>query len=150
MYDETDQLAELIARKHRVLTALRDLGMRQAELIEANELDTLLKLLSGKQRLLDELLATDQRLAPYRGQDPDARRWRSVQDRARCSQQAAESERLLNQVMQQEKASESVMREQRDDTAARIDGPHHAAQAHNAYYSQTQSRASSLDLSSGK
>ncbi|MEX0867157.1 MAG: hypothetical protein WD030_07350 [Pirellulales bacterium] len=150
MYESTtEQLAELVARKHRVLTCLRDLGRRQAELIERNEIDVLLKLLSGKQRLLDELLALDGRLAPFREQDPDRRRWASDDDRARCSEVAADCERMLRQIVQQERESEQAMIRCRDETAARIDGSHKAVQVHGAYFGANQSTASSLDLSSG-
>lgn len=149
MYDHTDLLAELIAHKHRVLSALRDLGRRQAELIACSQLDLLLKLLSSKQRLLDELLSIDGRLAQFRNEDPETRRWRSRTDRTRCSELAVACERLLCQIVQQEQSSEQAMIKRRDDTAARIDDSHAAARVHGAYFSANQIAAASLDISSG-
>ena len=51
----TDVLAELVVKKHDLLVQLRDVGLRQIELIDGGDMTQLLKLLSSKQRLLNGL-----------------------------------------------------------------------------------------------
>ena len=79
--NETEQLAELIRRRHAALIGLRDLGQRQLELIEADQMGPLLTLLAGKQRLLGDLQTTERALDPFRRQDPAARQWQNPAER---------------------------------------------------------------------
>ena len=51
----TEQLAELIRKKHQVLVQLRDIGRRQTDLVSGGEIAALLKLLAGKQHLIAAL-----------------------------------------------------------------------------------------------
>ena len=85
----TDQLSELIRRKHQVLAQLRDAGRRQSELIENGQIASLLKLLAAKQRLIIALQSLEQELKPHYADDAERREWRSPQQRAACAQQAA-------------------------------------------------------------
>ena len=73
---ETDVLAELIGKKLAVLEQLRGLSRRQSDLIADGDIQRLLAVLSAKQTLLAELQKLQQRLEPFRKQDPDARVWR--------------------------------------------------------------------------
>ena len=73
----TDTLAELIEAKCRRLASLRELGRRQLALIEEGDMNALLDLLTTKQRSLIELQRIERALDPFRGENPDARRWRS-------------------------------------------------------------------------
>ena len=73
---ETDVLADLIGKKLAVLEQLRDLSRRQSDLIADGDIQRLLSVLSAKQTLLAELQKLQQRLEPFRKQDPEARTWR--------------------------------------------------------------------------
>ena len=83
---ETDVLAELIGKKLAVLEQLRGLSRRQSGLIADGDIQRLLAVLSAKQTLLAELQKLQHRLEPFRKQEPEARQWRSPQDRERCRQ----------------------------------------------------------------
>jgi hypothetical protein len=143
---ETDLLAELVGKKHDLLAQMRDLGRRQTELIEADDLGQLLKVLAAKQRLLAALQAVEQRLLPFRGQDPEGRQWRSAEDRRRCAQVAARTEVILGEIVQQEKQSEAELTLRRDEAAARLDTVHTAAHARGAYANQPLMASGQLDL----
>ncbi len=92
---ETDILVQLIHAKHACLLQLRDLGRRQLELIEAENLSGLLDLLSAKQRPLLELQRAERAINPFRAQDPERRRWQSPETRALCARQIEECDALL-------------------------------------------------------
>jgi hypothetical protein len=146
--EETDNLAELIHRRHVCLGQLRDLGRRQLELIAAGELGHLLTLLAGKQRLLATLQATERELDPFRQQDPAVRRWRSLADREICARLAADCESLLAEIVAQERQSELEMSRRRDQTVACLEHVQSAGAARGAYAAQTSVLRTHLDLSS--
>lgn len=129
----TEQLAALVEKKHAYLVQLRDLGVRQRELIEANEMTQLLRILPSKSLLIGALRRMEQELAPYRDEDPDARVWRSAEARARCAEKAAACSALLDAVVRQEKANETLMLQRRKTVADRLSQVHVAARASGAY-----------------
>ena len=159
----TDRLAELVGQKRQVLAQLRQVAVRQGELVEAGDAATLLKLLAAKQNLLGGLQKVERALAPFHGQDPDARAWPNATARAACAADAAECSRLLEQVMQLEREHERRMTARRDHVAQQLRVAHAAHQAAGAYGQQATRRptapspavlethpaTSGLDLTSG-
>ena len=145
---DTDILADLIGRKHDLLLQLLDLGRRQLELIEANDLTQLLKLLASKQKLLTELQTLERHLDPFRLQDPEARVWRAAQDRDRCAQLASHCEAVRAEIVQAERMSETRLTFRRDEAATRLQGVHQASQVRHAYSEHVENDRRQLDLSS--
>ncbi len=144
----TDTLAELVVHKHDLLVQLRDVGLRQVELIDGGDMTQLLKLLSTKQRLLNGLQTVERELEPFRRENPDSRVWRSPSDRQRCAEQAARCEVLLAEVVEREKLSETSLLAHRDRVAVALQSAHRSAEAHHAYDAAQYSVSRHLDLSS--
>lgn len=145
---DTQQLADLIAKKHECLYQLCELGRRQLELIACDDLAQLLRVLSAKQRLLVSLHEIQRALDPFRDQSPEDRQWPNASARDACAKLAAHSEQLLREIVEQEKQSESQLVKYRDDAAQRLQGFHSAAEARGAYIAESPIVASQLDLSS--
>jgi len=143
---ETDILADLIRAKQTCLTQVRDMGRRQLELIDNDDMTTLLDLLAAKQRAIVQLQRIERALDPFRGQDPQQRRWRSPQDRQACAEQMQQCETLLREIIGQEKQSEGALIRRRDEAALRLRGVHLAGQARGAYTAQPQGTVRQLDL----
>jgi hypothetical protein len=149
MSQATEILSDRIEQKLALLGQLRDLGRRQAALIEAGDLTQLLKLLSAKQRLLAALQSVERELDPFRDEDPEKRVWMSPAHRQQCAQNAAACEELLCSIVEQERESEAQMKLRRDEAAARLDGAHSVAAAHRAYSAEEFPAAGCLDLTQG-
>jgi flagellar biosynthesis/type III secretory pathway chaperone len=145
---ETDNLAQLIERRHACLNQLRELVCRQRELIGAGELTHLLTVLAAKQRLLSELTATERALDPFRQQDPAARQWSSAADREHCARLAADCQSLLAEIVTQEQDSEAEMNRRRQATVESLEHVHTAGAARGAYAAGAEPQRSQLDLSS--
>jgi len=145
---DTDILHDLVGKKHDLLVQLRDVGLRQRELIEGGDMTQLLKLLSSKQRLLNGLQTIERQMDPFRQQNPAERTWRSPADRDRCAKLAAHCETLLVEVVEQEKRSESRLIAHRDRVAVQLEGAHQTAQARSAYVDNPAYELRQLDLSS--
>ena len=136
----TDQLARLVEEKHACLVQLRDLGARQQELIERGEMTQLLRLLGSKHQLIAALQRIEAELAPFRGQDPEARVWRSPETRAACASRVAASRELLDAVVNLEKSNESLMLARQQSVADRLHQVHAAERASGAYRMHARGR----------
>jgi hypothetical protein len=145
---DTDRLSQLIDAKLAVLMKLLELAQRQMAAVEDSDLSILLRLLAGKQQLVDQLQQLDGALAPYQQQDPESRRWASPEQRVRCRQQAQRCEAVLREILVVEQQAEAAVQQQRAATAQRLATMQHAAQAQRAYVTSPAVVSSSLDLSS--
>jgi hypothetical protein len=145
---DTDTLANLIGEKHRLMVELRALAAKQFELIEANDLTQLIKLLASKQKILTRLESIERGLDPFRNQDPEVRVWRTQMDRDRCAQAATQCEALRGDIVRVEQLCESRLSLRRDEAALRLQGMHQSSQVRQAYAQSTESYRRQLDLSS--
>ena len=116
-----------------MLEQLLAVGQRQSELINEGDLPTLLQLLSTKQRLILALRSTENELAPYQQEDPEARVWPSPESRAECAADAEVCNRLLPQVVALEKSHEEQMTTRRDEVSAQLQQAQSAQVASSAY-----------------
>lgn len=135
----TEILADLIRRKHQLLSQLRDVGGRQMELVAGGDTASLLKLLAAKQNLIATLQSVEREMAPFHAEDPDARVWRTPEDRAMCARQAAECNALLQEVLRMEKLSAETMTARRNEVAEKLQQVHVAAQVRTSYAAQRTS-----------
>ncbi len=151
-YEETDQLADLITKKQQCLIQLYELAQRQSVLIDSSDMTQLLKVLAAKQHLIEAVRVIEKQLEPFHRQDPDARRWRSPEDRARCADHAAACGELLKQVMEMEKESERTLQAKRNRVAHQLEAAHAGGLARGAYHAQERpdemTRLGMLDLTS--
>ena len=137
----TEQLAELIRKKHQVLMQLRDIGRRQADLVSSGEIGALLKLLAGKQQLIAALQTLEGGLKPFYAQNPDTRVWRSPAERAQIAQMAAECNTLLEEIVSLEKRGAEQMDARKNEVAEQLQQVHAAAHVRNAYQAQRRNIA---------
>src|SRR5689334_7588838 len=72
---DTAQLATLVDLKRRSLVQIRDLGVRQLQLLDAADMTQLLKILAAKQHLIGQVQQIEQQLEPFRADDPERRTW---------------------------------------------------------------------------
>lgn len=142
---DTDLLLELAGRRLSFLEQLHALGRRQIELIEEGDMTHLMQVLAAKHNVLAELQQTEKRLDPFRGQQPEARRWRSETLRQRCADVVGRSDCLFLEILEQEKRAETDMARHRDETARRLQLAHSAGHAR-AAYTAPAARAGMLDL----
>ena len=144
---ETDWLADRIEQKHEVLSELRQLARRQADIIRVGDTGKLLNLLAVKQSFLNKLQQLERQLDPFRSQDPESRVWRSAAHRQQTRDAATRCESLLNEIMLLERQCESDLIQRRDQAATRLQGIHDVTRATTAYTQHTTTH-SQLDLSS--
>ena len=144
----TDILMQLVRARYTCLVQLRDLGRRQMELIDQDNVTGLLDLLTVKQKPLNDIQRIEKALDPYRGQDPEKRQWPSPENRADCARLVAECDKMLKEIVAQEKHCEETMVEKRDATALQLQRLRAAGQAHGAYTAPAHAGISQIDFTS--
>ena len=142
----TANLVEIIQQKFDCLTRLHQVCKRQDELIQANDMGNLLKLLAAKQSLIELLQHTEKQLEPFRAQNPEHRDWKTPADRKRCADQSASCDQLLKQIVELEKQCEQRLAKIRDEAAEKLCGANSASRARSAYTTTLDNSTGMLDL----
>jgi|GEM_PF-676686 len=143
---DTDLLAALVAARHRILELLVQLGRQQLATADAGATPDLLKLLAAKQAVLGQLRDVQRQLDPFQLQDPEARVWRSPDNRLRCQEQAHRCEELLAESMRLENEGESALARWRDRAASVLAGDVSNRDVHAAYSGSLYSPQASIHL----
>lgn len=139
----TENLSKLISQKLQVLTQLRQVGLRQGQLVAAGDVAALLKLLGAKQQLLAGLQKLERAMAPYHDQDPELRVWASPDHRAACAAEATQCKTLLAEIVAMEREHEQAMVVRRDEVAEQLRHAQSAQAATSAYTSNSSAHNAS-------
>lgn len=142
----TDQLARTLAQKYDCLRQLQALGAQQLGCIAAGDMEQLISLLGGKQRMIERLQEIERALDPFRQDAHQQRQWRSAEVRMACERLAADCQRLLHEVLLQEQQSEQQMVLRRDETGRQIHALNAQVQARDAYGQRDAPWLGQLDL----
>ncbi|MEQ8208562.1 MAG: hypothetical protein RH917_01920 [Lacipirellulaceae bacterium] len=134
-------LADLVSKRLTCLQQLHAIGLKQSQLIVADQMSELLRLISTKQKLITAIQAIEQALQPFHGQDPEARVWASPAARQHCAAEAESCRKLLAEVMTLEQSNERLMTARRDETATKLNSTASANKVRGAYQAQQTRQA---------
>ncbi len=142
---DTNVLAQLMTRKRQLLILLRDAAKAQLGLISSGDMSRLLRVLSVKQPLVNELHAIDELLVPFRNQAPHERAWESEKLRQQCQHDASLCADLLAELLELERQGEQALLAKKQETQLQLQELDSTATAHHAYLDIVPT-SSSLDL----
>lgn len=128
----TERLAQLVHQKATLVRELHKLVSKQQQMIREQEVD-LIPLLAVKQRVLEALNDVDRTMDPFRQQDPEQRRWVSLEARAHCRDEAEQCEALFRQVLMIENDCTLTLQKQQQKTREQLQGVALSGQASRAY-----------------
>lgn len=128
----TERLAQLVHQKSALVRELHKLVSKQQQMIREQEVD-LIPLLAVKQRVLEALNGLDRTMDPFRQQDPDQRKWSSVEARSQCRDEAEQCEALFRQVLMIENDCTLALQKQQQKAREQLQGVALAGQASRAY-----------------
>jgi flagellar biosynthesis/type III secretory pathway chaperone len=147
-YTLTDRLADLIERKHDVLTQLCKLSACQFRLAGHDQhIDDLMRVVATKQTLIERLLELDRHIDPFRAQPPESRTWRSEADRTRCSGLARECQAMLDELRSLEVQGTERVQSHRNAISRQLQETQSASGSIAAYHGADQPALGSFDLS---
>lgn len=132
----TQTLADLVSKRLACLQQLHAIGLKQSQLIAADQMSELLRIIAAKQKLITALQAIEQGLQPFHTEDPEARVWASPAARQQCAAEAESCRKLLAEVIALEASNEKLMTTRRDETATKLNASASASKVRGAYQAQ--------------
>ena len=144
---DTEVLAQLINAKFQLLSQLRQLATRQADVVAGDDMSRMIQLLAVKQKLLNTLEELERRLDPFRDQIPDRRIWTTPARREQVREVSTQCDTLLREIMAIERGCESQLMQRRDQAADELHGVHFSAQVASAYQGVFDSSGRQFDAS---
>ena len=144
----TDRLAELMGKKHDIMSQLHELVRQQVDHIREGDMSRLMTIFAAKQKLITQVQYVERQLDPFRDQDPERREWRESKDRQHVAKMAERCQVMLAEIKMIEKQGETELVRRRDEVDQRLRHATNASEARHAYIQSTGPRPTGLDLTS--
>ncbi|RMF40902.1 MAG: hypothetical protein D6753_10720 [Planctomycetota bacterium] len=141
----TDALAELVQQRLEILQQWVALQSAWDE-AQVGQPDGMMSLLAKRQALLDALLATEERLVPYREDDPETRRWRSPDARRACREKLEAGQRLLRSIVDGDQRLIERLSAARDAVAGQLQQTADVSHVQRAYSASEGLELGTLDI----
>lgn len=147
-----DELSGLIQQRWEILKRLLEISRKQMLAIESGQMSDLMRILSQKQRPLNDLLTIADQLRVAMDDDPERRHWPCTESRQRCRERQNECEQMHLELLAIEAECESTLsssRQEVQDRLAKVDAGWQAASGY-AERPHAASTGGRLDLSSDR
>ena len=132
----TEELSELAERKLRMLRAIKQMTLEQADLVAAGDVDALLPAISRKAEAIEGLQEVQRQLMRFAGQDPEARRWANPQARQTCRETLAACDALIAELLVLENQSIDSLSARRIGVGEQLRQMHSGVAVDRAYAGQ--------------
>lgn len=134
----SDQVIELMSRQRALYQQLRELAMKQTELVDGKNPEMLLKVLAARQRLIDRLTDIDRQLQPIRA-DWEAIAAAMTEAQRREVQRLVDSvQKILGEIIHRDEADTQRLSSQKQQVASDIRGTQSGRRVNQAYALQQQ------------
>ena len=127
------RLIELLGQQHLLYRQLKDLAVRQRQMVDGGQGEMLLKVLAGRQRLIDRLILLDRELRPLRQQWQEITEKLPADQRARAGELLEEIKAMLADILDSDRQDSDRLSDQRQDVTQALGGAARGRQAHRAY-----------------
>jgi len=144
------QVAALIEQRWEILNRLLGISRLQMAAIEQGQMSDLMRLLSEKQKPLNQLIELGGQIGAANADHSRERHWDSDEARQRCREQQDECEKMNLELLAIEAECEAKLSHNRDELRQRLERVDSGWQAVSGYADQTAKSTigGSLDLSS--
>ena len=118
--DIGSRLINLLSQQQLLYRQLNDLAQKQTNLVDGGDPEMLLRILGGRQRLIDRLAALDRELTPIRAD------WQRVADslppaqRQQAQDLVASVQEILSEILARDKRDTQALRDQQQKVATQI------------------------------
>ncbi len=145
-----NEVAALIQQRWEILDQLVSISRLQMKAIEQGQMSELMRLLSEKQKPLNQLIELGEQLGFAKEDDSKQRHWDSDEIRELCRKQQEDCEKMNLELLAIEAECESKLSQNRDELRQRLERVDSGWQAVSGYADHEAHATSggSLDLSS--
>lgn len=127
------ELIDLLGQQHLLYRQLKDLASRQRQLVDGRQPEMLLKVLAGRQRLIDRLVLLDRQLRPLRQQWDQMMEQLPTEQRDRAGELLGEIKGMLADILDSDRQDSDRLSDQRGTVQKELGGAARGRQANRAY-----------------
>jgi len=143
--DLGSELIRLLTQQRLLYRQLKELAQKQRPLLDGANPEMLLRLLAGRQRLVDRLAEIARQLKPLREQWQQIAAGLPAEQRAEAQGLVGEVQAILGEILARDEEDTRVLQQQQAKVAAELQGATAGRRMHQAY-GQSQGAAQSRFL----
>jgi hypothetical protein len=126
-------LLQLLSQQRLLYQQLRELAQKQTSLVDGSDPEMLLRLLAGRQRIIDRLGVIDRELKPIRSQWQEIAKSLPDTQREQAQQLVEEVQTILNEILIRDEKDTETLSNQHQQVAANIRNTTTGKRMHQAY-----------------
>ncbi len=149
--DVGEQLIQLLTQQRLLYKQLQELAQKQSSLVDGSDPEMLLRVLAGRQRLIDRLKIIDTQLGPIRDSWKQISLSLPTQQRQLAEQLISEVQSILADIIKRDAKDVDVLQKQQQCVAGKIRSAAAGKRMNNAYANNNANSNQSrfLDTHSG-
>jgi hypothetical protein len=135
--DIGSRMINLLSQQQLLYRQLNELAQKQSDLVDGGDPEALLRILAGRQRLIDRLAALDRELRPIRAD------WQGVAEslppvqRQQAQELVAGVQKILSEILDRDKRDTQALRDQQVKVAGQIRSTAAGKKMNQAYGART-------------
>ena len=118
--DTGSKMIHLLTQQRLLYIQLRDLASRQSTLVDGKDPETLLRILAGRQRLIDRLAGLDRELRPVRADWQKIAEMLPPQQRQQAQELVQNVQNILGEIIVRDERDSETLSQQRQEVAKEI------------------------------
>jgi len=146
--DVGDKLIQLLSQQRLLYRQLRELAEKQSDLVDGRDPEMLLRVLAGRQRLIDRLRTIDKELEPIRRDWQGIARSLPPAQRDEAQRLVAGVQEILGDIIARDERDSEVLLAQRQHVADEIGSTSRGKQVNQAYQQPMGEQSRYLDMRS--
>lgn len=144
------KLIQLLSQQQLLYRQLKELAGKQSQLVDGSDPEMLLKVLAGRQRLIDRLALVDRELEPIRDDWRDVSESLPKEQREEAQELLADVQKILGEILASDEADWKSLNQQQQKVAGQIQNASKGQKLNRAYgQSMANSKNRYFDAHSG-
>jgi hypothetical protein len=142
MKDVGGKLIHLLSQQRLLYCQLHDLAQKQSGLVDGSDPEMLLRLLAGRQRIIDRLAAIDRELEPIRADWQEIAQELPAAQREEAQRLVMEVQEILGDILARDERDTKTLSHQKDQIASQIQNANKGKRIQHAYGQAVGTQAS--------
>ena len=131
--DVGSKLIHLLTQQQFLYRQLQELAQKQSDLVDGNNPELLLRVLAGRQRLIDRLAGVNRELEPIRGNWQEIAQTLPEEQRDQAQTLVADVQRILGEILARDERDTKTLSQHHQQVAAEIRTTTSGKRMHQAY-----------------
>lgn len=114
------KVIQLLDQQHLLYQQLNELARKQTDMVAGGDSEMLLRILAGRQRLIDRITQIDRELEPYRAEWARISESMAPAERQKAQELVADVQKLLGEILDRDKRDTEMLSGQKQQVSSQI------------------------------